>query len=116
MFETTSLCDESLVLIRFTEGGLEKCLLRRGEGVNYTVDSIIVVAENNLNPSKRKDMEKIVAIIANQMILHLVRNPFEFLRSRITIKKPRYYSIVTNDKLSKLKFKPLILADRCATR
>lgn len=73
MFETTSLCDESLVLIRFTEGGLEKCLLRRGEGVNYTVDSIIVVAENNLNPSKRKDMEKIVAIIANQMILHLMR-------------------------------------------
>lgn len=51
---------------------MEKCLLRRGEGVNYTVDSIIVVAENNLNPSKRKDMEKIVAIIANQMILHLV--------------------------------------------
>lgn len=49
---------------------MEKCLLRRGEGVNYTVDSIIVVAENNLNPSKRKNMEKIVA---NQMILHLVR-------------------------------------------
>lgn len=52
---------------------MEKCLLRRGEGVNYTVDSIIIVAENNLNPSKRKNMEKIVAIIANQMILHLVR-------------------------------------------
>lgn len=96
---------------------MEKCLLRRGEGVNYTVDSIIVVAENNLNPSKRKNMEKIVA---NQMILHLVRlihsNFFVVILRSKNHDIIRDRSIVTNDKLSKLKFKPLILADRCATR
>lgn len=99
---------------------MEKCLLRRGEGVNYTVDSIIVVAENNLNPSKRKNMEKIVAIIANQMILYLVRlihsNLFVVVLRSKNHDIIRDRSIVTNDKLSKLKFKPLILADRCATR
>lgn len=56
LFETTSLCDESLVLIRSTERGgrgLEKCLLRWGELIKRcVVDSII--AENNLNRSLTK--------------------------------------------------------------